>query len=95
MNVRRVAFGEDYGLNSVGERAQKSDRENREWWLCYIKPIESWFLDLIVKCLDCNNCLGNYLRHFLKLKVVMWHPFLYKNDETASYSGLQFKAYHQ
>ena len=23
--------GEDFGMNSVGERAQKIDRENRDW----------------------------------------------------------------
>ena len=28
-----VAFGDDYGLEFCGERAQKCDWENREWWL--------------------------------------------------------------
>ena len=39
------------GLNSVGERARKCDRENREWRLRQIKPTHSdrWYLDLVVK----------------------------------------------
>ena len=36
-------------LNSVGERTQRCDGENREWW---------WYLELVVKRLRCINCLN-------------------------------------
>ena len=45
-------------LNFVGERAQKCDRDNREWWWCQIKSIYRLHLDLVVKKLCYINCLN-------------------------------------
>ena len=67
-------------LKSFGERAQKCDRENREWRGRQIKPVHMWYLDLVVKCLgfiDCTNCTT-----FCSQKLCCGTVFLYKNNET-------------
>ena len=45
-------------LNSVGQRAQKSDKENRELRWRQIKSIYRWYIDLVVKRLGCNYRLN-------------------------------------
>ena len=45
-------------LNSVGERTQKCDRENRMWRWRQIKPAYMWYLEVVVKRLRQINCLN-------------------------------------
>ena len=45
-------------LNSVGERTQKCDRENRMWRWRQIKPAYMWYLEVVVKLLRQINCLN-------------------------------------
>ena len=48
-------------LNSVEQRTQKCDRENRKWWWHQIKPIYMWYLDLVVKRFRQINCLNPWV----------------------------------
>ena len=45
-------------LNSVGERIQKCDRENREGQWRQIKSTYRWHLNLVAKRLRFINCLN-------------------------------------
>ena len=85
-------------LNFVGERTQKCDRENREWWWRQIKSIYRLHLDLVVKQLcyiSCLNACATNCATFRNQKLCCGAVFLHKNDETKNSSGLQFKAQHQ
>ena len=42
-------------LNSVVEPACKSDIENRELRRCHVKPIGKWYLDVLLRCINCFN----------------------------------------
>ena len=46
------------GFKSVGKCAQNCDMENRERWWRQSKPTDRWYLELVVKCLRCTNCLN-------------------------------------
>ena len=72
-------------LYFVGERTQKSDRENREW------PIYRLYLDLVMKQLYHINCLNAWATNcatFRNQKLCCGTVFLHKNDETKNSSGL-------
>ena len=78
-------------LYFVGQRTQKSDRENREWPWRQIKSIYRLYLDLVVKQLYYINCLNAWATNcaiFRNQKLCCGTVFLYKNDEAKNYSGL-------
>ena len=78
-------------LNFVGERTQKCDKENREWWWRQIKSIYRLYLDLVVKKLYYINCLNVWdanCAFFRNQKLCCGTVFRHKNDKAKNSSGL-------
>ena len=82
-------------LKFVGERAQKCDKENREWRWRQIKSIYRLYQDLVVNSMllkkRYTNCLSAWATNFATFrnqKLYCGTVFLHKNDETKNSSGL-------
>ena len=80
------------GLNSVEERAQNCDCGSCEWWLHKIRPIDRWYLDLVVRHPRCINCINTwvfYCAPFWNQDFLCGALFLHKNDETPETCSLK------
>ena len=71
--VKRIVFGENWSLHSVGWRPWKCVREKRGRQWCKIKAIDRCYLGFIVKLLHCINCLNPLDTNC----VTFWYPNLH------------------
>ena len=82
------------GLNFVGERTQKCDKENRVWRWRQIRSIYRSYLDLVVKKLCHINCLNAWATicaTFRNQKLCCGTVFLHKMMKRRTLQACSFK----